>query len=76
FSQRGADIDDIQERSAIEAVLSEGLSKLKAGVAALETIRASRPQLSLRKFAPLARGLTVAGFVTSVAQEPSGTADR
>ncbi|PZV37606.1 hypothetical protein [Mesorhizobium kowhaii] len=36
-----ADIDDMQERSAIEAVLSEGLAKLKAGVAALEAIRAS-----------------------------------
>lgn len=36
-----ADIDDMQERSAIEAVLSEGLAKLKAGVATLETIRAN-----------------------------------
>ncbi|MBB6409363.1 hypothetical protein [Mesorhizobium sangaii] len=34
-----ADIDNMQERSAIEAVLSEGLAKLKAGVATLETIR-------------------------------------
>jgi hypothetical protein len=37
-----ADIDDMQERSAIEAVLSEGLAKLKAGVATLEAIRAVR----------------------------------
>ncbi|CAN7516577.1 hypothetical protein [Mesorhizobium caraganae] len=34
-----ADIDDMQERGALEAVLGEGLAKLKAGVAALETIR-------------------------------------
>ncbi|OWK20760.1 hypothetical protein AJ88_26315 [Mesorhizobium amorphae CCBAU 01583] len=43
-----ADIDDMQERSAIEAVLSEGLAKLKAGVATLEAIRANgdaRPHL-------------------------------
>ena len=36
-----ADIDDMQERSAIESVLIEGLARLKAGVAALETIRAN-----------------------------------
>lgn len=36
-----ADIDDMQERTALEAVLSEGLAKLKAGVGTLEAVRAN-----------------------------------
>ncbi|PZV36153.1 hypothetical protein [Mesorhizobium kowhaii] len=39
-----ADIDDMQERSALEAVLSEGLAKLNAGIGTLEGIRANGEQ--------------------------------